>query len=89
MLVLSRIVGEAAFTGKHSWVHSDGQTHCSNLSGQNICEVLLSTVEFVPFISIQLSIALVFCPFTTEDLSFFSQDDSCLHQQFSSGIKVL
>ncbi|QCE07726.1 transcription factor bHLH157-like isoform X2 [Vigna unguiculata] len=48
------IVGEAAFTGKHSWVHSDGQTHYWNPTGQNICE-----------------------------------DDSCLHQQFSSGIKTI
>ncbi|KAL5138993.1 Transcription factor LHW [Glycine soja] len=32
------IVGEAASTGKHSWVHSDGQTHDWNLTGQNICE---------------------------------------------------
>ncbi|RDX60352.1 Transcription factor LHW, partial [Mucuna pruriens] len=52
--VLSRIVGEAAFTGKHSWVHSDGQTHDWNLTEQNICE-----------------------------------DDSGLHQQFSSGIKTI
>ncbi|KAK7391837.1 hypothetical protein VNO78_20260 [Psophocarpus tetragonolobus] len=48
------IVGEAAFTGKHSWVHSDGQTHDWNLTGQNI-----------------------------------SEDDSELHQQFSSGIKTI
>ncbi|BAT94866.1 hypothetical protein VIGAN_08151200 [Vigna angularis var. angularis] len=48
------IVGEAAFTGKHSWVHSDGQTHYWNPTGQSICE-----------------------------------DDSCLHQQFSSGIKTI
>ncbi|TKY52009.1 Transcription factor MYC/MYB N-terminal [Spatholobus suberectus] len=48
------IVGEAAFMGKHSWVHSDGQTHDWNLTGQNICE-----------------------------------DDSGLHQQFSSGIKTI
>ncbi|KAK6646177.1 hypothetical protein PHAVU_L006001 [Phaseolus vulgaris] len=48
------IVGEAAFTGKHSWVHSDGQTHYWNLSGQDICE-----------------------------------DDSCLLQQFCSGIKTI
>ncbi|KAL2325247.1 hypothetical protein Fmac_024305 [Flemingia macrophylla] len=45
------IVGEAAFTGKHSWVYSDGQTHDWNLTGQN--------------------------------------DDSGLHQQFSSGIKTI
>ncbi|KAL5195852.1 Transcription factor LHW [Glycine soja] len=32
------IVGEAAFTGKHSWVHSDGLTHDWNLTGQNTCE---------------------------------------------------
>ncbi|XP_020238919.1 transcription factor bHLH157 isoform X2 [Cajanus cajan] len=48
------IVGEAAFTGKHSWVHSDGQTHDWDLTGQNVCE-----------------------------------DDSGLHQQFSSGIKTI
>ncbi|CAJ1976353.1 unnamed protein product [Sphenostylis stenocarpa] len=48
------IVGEAAFTGKHSWVHSDGQTHDWNLTGQSICE-----------------------------------DNSELHQQFSSGIKTI
>ncbi|KAK7278321.1 hypothetical protein RJT34_23348 [Clitoria ternatea] len=33
------IVGEAAFSGKHSWVHSDAQTQEWNLTGQNIYEV--------------------------------------------------
>ncbi|XP_027364577.1 transcription factor bHLH157-like [Abrus precatorius] len=55
------IVGEAAFAGKHSWVHSDGPTQEWNLKGQNICEE--------------------FC--------FSLQDDSGLHQQFSSGIKTI
>ncbi|CAL0299954.1 unnamed protein product [Lupinus luteus] len=30
------IVGKAAFTGKHIWVHSDGQSQEWNLCGQNI-----------------------------------------------------
>ncbi|XP_061346972.1 transcription factor bHLH155-like [Gastrolobium bilobum] len=32
------IISEAAFTGKHSWVHSDGQTQEWNLTGKNIYE---------------------------------------------------
>jgi hypothetical protein len=83
-LLYFRVIGRAAFTGKHRWLFSDAHDSISSFESQDIFQVfLLLLLQLLTTLSMRTLFSSIYAKFP-----FILQDDSDFGRQFSSGIKV-